>query len=291
MTDTRHTRCLSSSTVPVSPIPQRSRSRATSQRFSPSQNLKCPKSPQRLTSSRAQRHSGIPTLTRSFSLSCHTPSSSTASSPPPRFSSSLPLPGRSLPATPALEIDASQIMGLPAAAPSEKGPSSPCSPTSTTHLATPEWASPAVSFRSYMDQLSIDTHESVPIWSKRSLSMSNLTPFPFSKKPCKPDQVTPRKLASFSFHPKRLRPSSRLGAQNPEKSNSFAPISPVSSLLEEEEQNSDTEHCDGCYFTKPSSSYQRAPSKSLYISFPSISDDIDEDDQPQPHQQYPTLIV
>lgn len=42
---------------------------------------------------------------------------------------------------------------------SDKGTSSPCSPTSTTHLATPEWASPDLSCRSYLSQISLNLCE------------------------------------------------------------------------------------------------------------------------------------
>lgn len=207
---------------------------------------------------------------------------------------------------------------------SEQGPSSPCSPTSTTHLATPEWASPDLSFRNYLNQISDPTSEihsnsysprsssaaAVPRsvnWTKRSLSMSTLTPFPFSiskntakRSPLATTTATPnagdmapinetnvaipvmRRFSTFPFNPKRQRQSISV-------TRASLPISEQSN--EENNDNEDdyftqehglTGSSPGSPLGSPTQQQRRRHSsslKSLYISFPSIDDAIEGEEQ------------
>lgn len=189
---------------------------------------------------------------------------------------------------PSLDPDSSlsyPILSVHTAAPSDKGASSPCSPTSTTHHATPEWASPDLSFRSYLNQISIDTNtiqeedvrgaenpqqqqQQQQHWSKRSLSVSSLGVHMLVK------QMSNKNSASSAgYNNKRQRKSVSINIRRlaREKSNSFDSMPTSASLVESYDTDYDENTNSGLRYSYQKSS-QHVP-KSIYISFPAISDD------------------
>lgn len=277
----RHQRCFSTSTLPPSPSsPTKPRTRP-SHRSPPAQKLRLSSSPRSPTkpppkstsTPRSAVYSGSPN--RSYSVSSPSspshPSSSTRT-----FSTSLPK--RIQPPLPPSPLEKDDPLEPSVTRPSERGASSPCSPTSTTHLAKPEWASPDLSFRSYVDQIST---ESAPVWTKRSLSMSTLTPFPFTKSSKAPkipgiaENVTvPRRFGSFHLSPKRQR-------QSISRNDQSLTVATTCSSEEHASENSDSENC---YFIA-SPKRHSSTVKSIYISFPSIDDEEEDDAESETAQQ------
>lgn len=181
-----------------------------------------------------------------------TPILNAQKSPPSNAQYAIPLP------TPPLEPSLNLCISSPAhTAPSDKGPASPCSPTSTTHLATPEWASPDLSFRGYLNLISINTAavestsdtnttsgELGSNWTKRSLSMSSLgVPF----------------IGIAANVGKRQRQRQSMSAENVRVS------------------SSEKEYAAGDTVAESDKSARRGPPESIYISFPAIEDSLDDE--------------
>lgn len=193
--------------------------------------------------------------------------------------------------------------------------SSTCSPCSTTHLATPEWASPDRSFKTYVDQLNDNSvsgdEDNCEITSPVTLrtlasSMASIasskkrgcTPrsssLPLSASSSKPDVID---LACSVKKPKHCnkRVVNTHGenshsinavekkqlpiAESPNSTNDCAPLS-SSNITNNSTTNftPTTVLCTGCITTTstaPSSSHS-GPSSNGYVSFPSLNDETEE---------------